>query len=162
MEAASAYNIAPSSVHRIVHGRRLLGDAPNAQPERAARRRSPITEQVLLTILLLLDEDSTLSLRDIVNILRDVHNVQTSKAAVDRAFNAMQITWKNTCKIPTAWNAPETVELRREYAIWHFMNSNTNSIYIDECSFNIHMYKSKGRALKGTPLFAQNTCMLMF
>lgn len=161
-EAAATFGVSPASVHRIVAAKRRRDDARPANPAAETpelikprrKRRSPLTEAILLQILCLIDEDCTVSLRDIVKIVKDRFNTQTSKSAVDRALRSMDITWKTVSKVPVVWNSPENIESRRNYCAWLLSSANTNKVYVDECSINLHIYKSRGRAPKGiTPPF---------
>jgi hypothetical protein len=107
---------------------------------------------VLIFILYRLEENSQLTLLELVNQCQENFQIETSEDAVRRALEKMQITWKNVLPIPESWNAREVIDARSWFVgsiLPAIEMKNRATIYIDESGFNMHVKRSKGRALKG-------------
>lgn len=112
-------------------------------------RKSEITPDALVHLLLLLEDDSTITLKQMVDILEKDLHITTSTSALDRAFSKMDITWKNVLTIPYDWNTIEVLGKRQEFLRDIALTVGRPQVYIDESGFNLHVKKSKGRSLEG-------------
>eukprot|EP01114_Cavostelium_apophysatum_P013413 TRINITY_DN3246_c0_g1_i3.p1 TRINITY_DN3246_c0_g1~~TRINITY_DN3246_c0_g1_i3.p1 ORF type:complete len:346 (-),score=65.70 TRINITY_DN3246_c0_g1_i3:52-1089(-) len=149
-QAATTFKISRASVARIVKEGKRKRDDPPPQPKKRGRK-SELTPDALIFLLLQLEDESTLTLKEMVEILRKDLDITTSTSALDRAFNAMEITWKNVLPIPFNWNSPEVILKRQQFAQEITRYSLRHRIYIDESGFHMLIKKSKGRALAGEP-----------
>lgn len=157
-DAEKAFDISRSSIARILKAERKRKaegpplDHPN--PKKKRGRKSPLTEEILIFILSRLEENSQLTLRDMVKMCEETFQIQTSEDAISHALEKMQITWKNVLPIPSNWNTPQIIDARTKFCgstLPQIEMQGRSMIYIDESGFNMHVKKSKGRALKGEP-----------
>jgi transposase len=77
--------------------------------------------------------------------------IETSKTALGKALDKMEVTWKNVLPMLTTWNTPEVLQQRAQFVnkLGGLSLTHRQVIYIDESGFNMHTRKSKGRALVG-------------
>jgi len=96
-QAMVAYKVSRSTIARIVKEEKIhkvLDKMPPKPPPKRRGRRSPLTMEAIIGILIKLEQESTLSLVDFVNYAKDTFNISTSTSAIDRKLQAMDITWK--------------------------------------------------------------------
>ncbi|CAG8644429.1 12916_t:CDS:2, partial [Racocetra fulgida] len=76
------------------------------------------------------------------------------RKTVARYVTNLGFTLKRLTVIPEGHNTPETIQKRKDY-IQKIYNENiniySNIVYIDETGFNLHLFKSRGRAHRGQP-----------
>jgi len=65
---------------------------------------SKLSTDMLIAILLKIDEDSQISLKDLVYFNKEKFDIDTSISAIHRALDKMNIIWKNVVQIPIEWN----------------------------------------------------------
>lgn len=114
--------------------------------------KSVLTNDILAFVLLELENDSKITLKTLVEKIKEEKQAETSISALDRALKSMEITWKSILKIPINWNSATTIAKRKDFITKVIsLNMHREFIYIDECGFNLQMKKGKGRAEKGQP-----------
>ena len=114
--------------------------------------KSVLTPEALIFLLTLIEENSQLTIQDLVNQLKEKLGIDISVSSLDRALAKMEITWKNVLPIPVSWNTPEVLKSRAEFVAQNLLPFSTkNYIYVDETGFNLRIKKSKGWALSGHP-----------
>jgi len=136
-------------LHELLQKKKKCKDGSPKPPPRKRGRHSPLSVDVLVGVLLKLEQEATVSLVELVNYIKTTFNVDTSTSALDRALKSMDITWKNVVEIPVDWNTISTIQQRMNYiaTLSHF--GSRPKVYIDESGFNMHLKRSKGRALAG-------------
>eukprot|EP01112_Ceratiomyxa_fruticulosa_P023632 TRINITY_DN912_c0_g1_i1.p1 TRINITY_DN912_c0_g1~~TRINITY_DN912_c0_g1_i1.p1 ORF type:complete len:547 (+),score=142.39 TRINITY_DN912_c0_g1_i1:136-1776(+) len=147
-KAAATFHVSRSTVGRIVREEKdkQLGVPPQIKKKRG--RKSNLTIEAIIFLLLLLEEDSTITLKEMERRLEE-KGIPTSITALQKAFSRMEVTWKNTLPIPYDWNTYEVIAARQEYLGKIGMVTGRPLVYIDESGFHMHIKKSKGRALAG-------------
>jgi len=149
-QATVVYGVSRTSIARIVQEAKQKYLDPNyvKPPPKKRGRTSSISAQWVVFLLDLIEKDSTLTLKEMVQSLRN-NGVETSKSSLQRLLEKVELTWKTVLEIPTAWNTPEVLLARQNYVFSLMRHQSRNIVYVDESGFNLHVKKSKGRALRG-------------
>jgi transposase len=152
-QAMLAYSVSRASISRILKEEKSRKDANTPKlPPKKRGRKSPLHMDALIYILFQLEANSTLSLAQLVVEVQARYNVETSTSAIDRALKQMDITWKNILSIPADWNTVDVIQQRREYVTQQLVPYMLRPfIYVDEQGYNLHIKRSKGRAVAGQP-----------
>eukprot|EP01114_Cavostelium_apophysatum_P013412 TRINITY_DN3246_c0_g1_i2.p1 TRINITY_DN3246_c0_g1~~TRINITY_DN3246_c0_g1_i2.p1 ORF type:complete len:312 (-),score=53.44 TRINITY_DN3246_c0_g1_i2:52-987(-) len=82
-QAATTFKISRASVARIVKEGKRKRDDPPPQPKKRGRK-SELTPEALIFLLLRLEDESTLTLKEMVEILRKDLDITTSTSALDQ------------------------------------------------------------------------------
>jgi len=115
-------------------------------------RKSSLHVDILIYLCLQLEEDSQLTIQQLVTEVESKFKIETSTSAIDRALEKMDITWKNVLLIPLDWNSIEVIKSRMKFVqekILPFIQR--PKIYIDEAGFNWHVKRSKVRTVANFP-----------
>ena len=78
---------------------KLNSESPRSLKKRV--QKSPLTIDIVILMLTLLEKNSQLTLKEMVVIL-DEKGIETSTSALNRALHRIKITWKNVTPIPLA------------------------------------------------------------
>lgn len=148
-QAAATYGISRASVGRIISNEKKRKAEDEVTVPRKKGRKSPITINALLHLLMELEDNSTLTLKAMVQETKKTFDIDTSTSAIDRALDKMEISWKNVMPIPYDWNTTEIREKRQKFLFDLQRFLNRPKVYIDESGFHLHIRSSKGRALAG-------------
>lgn len=97
-----------------------------------------------------INEDVSITLGELKNVLQNNLNITTSVSSVYRAINSFNYTFKKTVLIPEARNSNINVEKRKEYASQFMLMSTDSLVFLDEMGVNCSMRRSYGRSLAGT------------
>lgn len=109
-KAAATYGISSASVGRIIaEEKKFKQDDLKKVIKEKRGCKSLLQFTHLIYLLKKLEDDSTISLKKMVEDLETKYNISTSISALDRQFKQMEITWKNTYKIPFDWNGQEVI-----------------------------------------------------
>jgi transposase len=105
------YNVSRASISRILQEekKRKALEEGEEQVELHKKRRghqSPITPSMLTWLLLELEQNSQVTLEEMVYKIENKFNVNTSASALERMLKRMAITWKNVVPILEDWNSP--------------------------------------------------------
>jgi transposase len=152
-EAQRVYNVSKGTISRIINQekKRKLEESETPSVQHKRGRKSPITVEMLIYMLLELEQDSQLTLLQLVEKVESKFQIQTSTSALDRVLKKCEVTWKNVLPIPLEWNTPEVVKQRTLFIGELGKIFMREIVYVDETGFNLHVKKSKGRALQGEP-----------
>lgn len=146
-DAARTLEVSKSVVQKIVSVYNSTGSFM-AVP-RGGATRTVLTEQLKIEISLLINDNSTVCLDQIMDRL----NLNVSSPTLWRWVKNLGFTYKMTRPIYERRNDDRTKELRVDYIRWYNGLLHTyryrNLIYIDESPFNIHMLRSHGWAMRG-------------
>lgn len=151
--AIKTYEVSRASISRIINSEKN-SKKEDEEPVKKAHKRgreSPITVEMLTYLLLELDKNSQLTLNDMVTMLETKYHIETSTSAVDRALKKCEVTWKNVLSMLVDWNTNDVITARTMFVGSLGGIFMRNIIYVDESGFNLHIKKSKGRALSGEP-----------
>lgn len=160
-ELCDDYSVSESTVARI--SRELREEEENEKNEKLGRPTKPckkkqkrgpcfkIDSASMLFLFEMLEENNGLTLKQLVNLLREKRGLEVSKSTVARALSDASINWKETVEIPINWNEPSILEARMKYVCLILPRYiSREKIYLDECSWNLKLSRKKGRALEGT------------
>ena len=81
-------------------------------------------------------------------------SMQPSVEWIGAVSREIGLTYKEPVRLPRQRNNPENKEIRRDWVTWastHIFPDNV--IYIDECSFELHMHPRKGRSMIGDKVY---------
>lgn len=103
------------------------------------------------------DEDATITLKELSNKLNISCGLNVSTSTINRCLNNFHYTLKNLTLVPVRRNTPSTIEHRFTYA----QNFNTklleiddkNLIFIDEVGFSVVCRTKYGRSLIGSSAY---------
>jgi transposase len=110
--------------------------------------KKKINSETMLNIYEYLLDNPIAYLHEIVNHMETKHQMKLSIPTLWRELQSIGISYRNAIKLPKAWNSPDAIQQRMDYA--------TNvprqiigkqEIAIDETHFNLTMARSKGRAV---------------
>ena len=162
-EAAEAYNVHHSSIGRIVHAARahefrqqalaLHNPSPPPAATKQRRGRKPaLGGEELVTILEWIEDNPALTLKQIVARIKNELHKNVSKSTVERTFESLDVSYKETVRIPAKWNTEAVIRARQEYVTERVRDFvGRPLVFVDECPFNLHVVSSKGRATRGEP-----------
>lgn len=107
------------------------------------------------TILRLLQENPALTLKQCQNYFRErpdeFANKVPSIGTINNVLVKNNITLKDLRKVPKGRNTPETIRIRKLYALrWLEIEGSTHFVYLDEFGSNINLRRGKGRSRVGT------------
>jgi len=96
-----------------------------------------------------LEQNSQLTLEQLVTEIHNRFQVDTSTTALHRALKLLTVTWKNVLPLPIDWNTPRVIAARAQYVMDMYPLQRRPLVFIDETGFNMHCKRSKGRAIAG-------------
>jgi len=93
-EESAAFGISRVSISRI-RKQELQREEPSAQqiPKKRGRHRS-LNAEHLIFILDLLEKNSQLTLKELVEEVEKKYEIETSESSLERELQKMEITWK--------------------------------------------------------------------
>jgi transposase len=154
-----AYGISNASISRILKEEKQRvqqqqsGEQPSPKPPRKKRgRRATVSIDDLIFVALELENDSTLTLRELCDKLQTERKVDITESGLWRHLEKMDVTWKNVLPIPEVWNKPEIISERMRFvgsSLPTFAGRPT--FYLDESGFDLHTRRGKGRSPSGEP-----------
>lgn len=101
----------------------------------------------------LIDEDCSITLRNIQSKLHHEKNIHVSLSTINRSILGFYYSVKRTSLIPELRNDIETIRMRKEYSISYFnlMESYREScfFFVDEFGASFSMRTERGRSLRG-------------
>ena len=117
-------------------------------------RKKALNSDQIQIIQNLIDDDCSISLGKIKEILLNVHNIDVSIMTVSRCIKAFNYTFKSITLIPQRRNDLKSLDDREAYARRFFDVisdiDETKLYFVDEVGFNVSMRGSHGRSLRGT------------
>jgi transposase len=76
-------------------------------------------------------------------------NLKLGNAVIHKALEKYEITTKNLEREPPQRNAPDNIQLRKEYCLRAAEWKENEIIFIDENGFDLHSFRRRGRNFKG-------------
>lgn len=138
-----------SSVERIIRKEKERRKGILPAPPKKRGRRSNISVDALIRILDAIEEDATITLKELVQLLKTEMDIDTSKTAIHDKLEKLEYSYKNVLPIPINWNTTENKRKRQEFLSQVAMFPGRILVFIDESGFHLHIKRSKGRAPKG-------------
>ncbi len=162
-EAVVAYGVSRSTIQRVVAMARVqethqqaiaLGEpiVPPLPTIKKRGRKPALSGGDLVEILDWIEENSILTLKQIVSRIDSELKKKVTKSTVERALEALNISYKDVVEIPEKWNTPEVLAARQRFVhtqVRDFVGRPL--VFIDESAFNMRVVARKGRALRGEP-----------
>ena len=141
-----------STVWRIVDQFNKTGDAN--EKKRGSDTRSKLTLDQKNEVLIWVDENCLLRLKDIVNLVQEKFNILTSKSAIERILHGFYYTVKSTVLVPQRRNNVRTIDIKERYAEefrrLEAETEHSNLVFIDEVGFCVVSRSKKGRSIVGS------------
>lgn len=149
------FQIKYQTVNSIV--KKYLKTGQVLKNKRGGDHRSKLTSEIKERLIAKIDNECTLTLKELVRWLDETQNIQVSSSTVDRAIKDFHYTLKEITKIPERRNTISTIDCRESYAI-AFRNyeatiDQENLIFLDEVGFNVVSRPKKGRSLSGSSAY---------
>lgn len=87
------------------------------------------------------------------------NNLVPSKSTIDRILSQADITFKRLSIVPPRRNTPETIKMRKYYAIKYtsLEAKGKHFVWMDEFGCNMGLHRKYGRSLKGTPAHSEGS-----
>jgi hypothetical protein len=104
---------------------------------------------VITSVLLLLEQDPSTTLKKLAEHVKAEFNIQVSPAAIQKTLKSIEVTWKTVTPIPRKWNEAAFLQQRHDYVLNRVTNVGQKLIFIDESGFNSQTHPSHGYAISG-------------
>lgn len=120
--------------------------------KKETRNRNPnkLSENVVTKIQSCIDEDATITLKNIQSLLIRKENVQISLTSINNAIKSFNYSFKMIKNIPERRNSEDNIIRRYDYAM-QFINLNQNKvIFLDETGISVSSRCKRGRSVIGT------------
>lgn len=152
-EIARIMGLKRTTVHEIIKKYQTTGLIECEK--RGGYNDKKLTQEQQNTIKSWVDDNCTLTLRSIVNLVLQNFEIQISKSTINRIISGFNYSLKRIHLIPERRNDERTIEIRKIYAekfiTLPVRYSENQYIYIDEVGFNVSMRSSYGRSEIGSP-----------
>ncbi|KNZ64404.1 hypothetical protein VP01_1032g1 [Puccinia sorghi] len=130
VEVAKTFGISDRQV------RRILDDARTQRPLASTNRRGPkskLTTDVLTSVLLLLEDNPTTTLKKMSEHIREEFDISVTPAAIQKTLKTVDITWKTVTQIPRKWNEAAFLQQRHDYVLNRVTNvdSSISWLFVD-------------------------------
>ena len=141
-EIVNIVNLSRSTVCRAIKNINLFGqEFIEKFDEKLNRRTSAEQDQELKTIKNIIEDsinsNPAITQSGIQNKIID-QGLYASQPKISRLISSLGYTRKRLTLIPEGRNCPRTLELRREYVSFVINRPDSETIFVDECGFNIH------------------------
>lgn len=124
---------------------------------RGGDRRTKISNENKELLQKKVDEDPTISLKQLKEYAESRFNLNVGCSTIDRCLRSFHYTLKSVVNVPERRNCPVTIEKRFVYAEkFHRMHLDLDDkrfIFIDEVGFCVSSRAKKGRSLIGTSVY---------
>ena len=147
-EISAGLNIAPSTAHGII--KRAQEDPPKKQPHGRPRKVDSLLHKPYIEGLL--EEESTLTLRDIEAKCHDQFGIHFSLPTLCHALDLFRYLFKHVTVLAEAGETAANMEKRREYAqAFVRLNSADSSamFFMDKVGFSLSMHRAYGYLTEG-------------
>jgi transposase len=137
--------------------RRIVYDACNDKPSASTNQRgakSKLTTDFITSILLLLEETPSTTLKKLAKHVKSKFNIQVTTAAIQKTLKTIEVTWKTVTPIPRKWNEAAFLQQRHDYVLNCVTNVGQKLIFVDESGFNSETRPLHGYALSGKSFFS--------
>ncbi|PLW10853.1 hypothetical protein PCANC_25655 [Puccinia coronata f. sp. avenae] len=146
VEVAKSFNILDQQVRRIIDDARNGKTTASTNPRGS---KSKLTTDVITSVLLLLEQDPSTTLKKLAEHVKAEFNIQVSPAAIQKTLKSIEVTWKTVTPIPRKWNEAAFLQQRHDYVLNRVTNVGQKLIFIDESGFNSQTHPSHGYAISG-------------
>jgi hypothetical protein len=130
-----------------------LGNPAPALPQRKRKGHKWVLDSTdLVEILDWIEESPTLTLKQVVARIQANLSKKVSKSMVERAFKALNMTYKDIVDIPVKWNTKPVLAAHQCFVcdqVHDFIG--WPLVFMDESAFNMHVVVHKGCAVWGEP-----------
>jgi transposase len=152
IKIASIFRFKRTSIYSII--KKYKDGKPVERMRKGGIKRKILSDSDISPIKSWIDEDYSITLKQIKVRCENDLSIQVSKSSLARYIGNFNYTFKKISLLPERRNDLETIDLRAEYAE-SFMNivssiDDSKIFFIYEVGFNVCMRSSQGRSLKGT------------
>lgn len=113
-------------------------------------RKKTINDAGINLIKEVINEDVSITLRNIKEVLFNKLNICASVSTIDRTISAFNYSFKRLQLIPEARNTTKTIEKRFEYANFYSAQNEDRIIFLDEFGCSCSIRSNYGRSAIGT------------
>ena len=148
LSLANQLNINVSTARNIVRRAQIGGEIAGA---RGGRRNVKVDDDMVNMLLELVDEHPEYTLQQFNAALRErmPDKAHISGSTVAKVLECRLITIKKLEDAPAERNRADVVQLRHNFAHWLMENAEREMIFIDESGVNLHVKRTRGRAVAG-------------
>lgn len=149
-EASKITGINNQTCYSILKKFKITGSFKNNI--KGGNKNMKITEEMKHFIEKLIEINSSITLKDIKENIYNNYNISISLSSIYRILLSLKITLKKASIQLERVNEEIYIDKRKEYALW--FNNSVNGdvkrcIFIDECSFNLHIRRTMARSKSG-------------
>lgn len=122
------------------------------QKPKGGKGKTILSEAVMMKIEELISINPEYSLKELQTRLQD-NGYKISLSSICRSLQSLKITRKMCHRELDRVNESLKIQQRKEYALWfnnNFDNDYSKAVFVDECSFNLHLKRSFARSKIGT------------
>ncbi|KAG0441551.1 Paired box protein Pax-2-A [Dictyocoela muelleri] len=151
-EIARRLDINKSTVSRII--KRFVETGEISALVKGGNRRQKLTDIHNDAIREYLNENETLSLKEIQNKIKNQFNIRVDKSKINRSISNFYYSLKRLTLVPIRRNIQVNIDKRYEY-VQRFLNiisenDGNNLIFIDEVGFQLSMRRGRERSQVGS------------
>lgn len=123
---------------------------PNSQRSQGAQIK--ITVDVLCDLLLHIEQQSAITLKEMAAYLEAEHGIFFSPQAIQRFLKDVDVTWKiGPSNSPKKWDELSTLQRNHDYILDCATDMNRQVVFIDKTGFDLHNQRSHGYSSAGEP-----------
>lgn len=152
IKLASEIGVSRRSAYRIV--RTFCSEDRRGPLRHAGGRTRVLLPEMIEFLLSIIGEKPTMTLMEMRRKLLSVFPelpATLSPTTISRALDGSLITLKLMRNVPTEWNSDEVKNERRDYATWYLQEGGLReTVFVDECGFNIWTSRTQGRSERGS------------
>jgi len=152
-DLSKVFNVKINSIYTML---RRMKQNKSIEKRKTIRKTLPmkITPDIKKEIYTVMDENSASTYISIQRHILTRFQVNLHISTIAKCLKSMLFTTKNMSCFPVERNSVRVKLLRKEYCVADLHDTNKGEeIFIDECGFNFHQHRSRGRSLMGTPAY---------
>lgn len=149
MVLARELGIKKDTAYRIVKGNR---QGESRRGKARGQQVGKLNDVMKTFICQCVDNQPTITLKEICQKLSDDHDMRVSDSTVSRVLSGFLYTLKKVENVPEARNSIVNKQKRGNYAQWFRDHADETFIFYDESGFDLWQSRTRGRAKVGVPV----------
>lgn len=139
---ANALGIKKDTAYRIIKRRSTESSKRGGCRQNTVK----VTAEVTAAVTQMVDNNCSVTLKQITNKMYDEHNIRLSSTSINRILTGSLYSMKKMQLMPEARNSADNKRKRQVYATWFQGVSDEDFIFIDESGFDLWQARVRGRS----------------